>query len=118
EFNRTLAEYETGFGAVYLNRWIGFNHILAILNNPHSSFTLKVQLLDINWVNCENRYTNFEIGDKTTNYVLSLNADTANCGESITGTPNLNGRPFSTYDVDFTGVHECALNYGGGWWFD
>ncbi|KAK6174258.1 hypothetical protein SNE40_017570 [Patella caerulea] len=118
-FNRTLEEYEEGFGNIAFNKWLGLKQILHLLDNPSSTYSLRVVLVQPNSSTCVSQYTNFVVGNKSTSYRLYISGYTGVgiCGDSLTGTINLNNNPFSTYDVDYTGNLECAQRFGGGWWY-
>ncbi|KAK6170818.1 hypothetical protein SNE40_019120 [Patella caerulea] len=118
-YNRTLIEYEEGFGNVASNKWLGFIKLLYILGHPSSTHKLGVLLYKPDSSYCVNHYYNFAISNKSTSYKISISGNGAlACGDSLTGTINLNNNPFSTYDADYTGNNECAKRFGGGWWFD
>ncbi|XP_050389865.2 angiopoietin-related protein 7 [Patella vulgata] len=119
-FNRTLAEYEEGFGNVASNKWLGLQNVLYLLDNPNSTYTLGVHLYKSNASMCISNYYNFTIGNKSTSYKLDIGGYTdveIPCGDSLTGFINLNNNPFSTYDADDTGDLECPKRFGGGWWY-
>ncbi|KAK6168042.1 hypothetical protein SNE40_021947 [Patella caerulea] len=116
-FNRTMAEYEHGFGSVPLNRWIGLTKLRAIINyrTPDFEFRLHVLLFNTAWLPCSSFYLGFEVDNKLSKYSLDIayKGDIP-CGDSLT---DLVGNPFSTYDSDHTGSNKCAQRFGGGWWF-
>ncbi|KAK6170442.1 hypothetical protein SNE40_018835 [Patella caerulea] len=117
-FNRTLAEYERGFGEGPRHRWLGFDKIMQILNLTHTEMRLKI-LIDTEFSkSCINWYANFSIDSSIKKYNFYGTPGDMSCGDSILGSKSLLGNAFSTYDVDYTGTNACASKFGGGWWYD
>ncbi|XP_050415346.1 fibrinogen-like protein 1 [Patella vulgata] len=121
-FNRSLVDYELGFGIVRENSWIGFNRLLAVLNSsPDYKFALRVRL----WYNegeCITEYEGFNIGNKETGYKLIMEsytsvAGSSPCGDSLMDDLAVVGYSFTTYDVDYTNTNRCGQKIGAGWWF-
>ncbi|KAK6171008.1 hypothetical protein SNE40_019274 [Patella caerulea] len=121
-FNRTLIEYENGFGNVPRNSWIGFHHLLSMLSFPWSQFTLNIFIIIGDHSFCQAYYSYFTMASKEEGYFFRVGGyygpDANLCGNSMTGVGlNLEYVPFSTYDQDYTTNNHCASQYGGGWWF-
>ncbi|XP_050391467.1 fibrinogen beta chain [Patella vulgata] len=112
-FNRSRTEYEKGFGEVSKNQWIGFNKLLAMIENrPGFNFTIQIALKDEDGNSCNNFYRGLKLENSSNGYSISfVSNDTNSCGDSF-----VDGRPFSTYDADYTD-YQCATRFGGGWWF-
>ncbi|ESP05181.1 hypothetical protein LOTGIDRAFT_151987 [Lottia gigantea] len=120
-FNRSLHEYEVGFGNVPWNGWLGFDKILPLVNKPNTRTKLDVYITTTS-EKCQMSYTLFSIGNYSSQYTFYADAfgiTNRFCGDSIMGsnsTLNVTGRPFSTFDSDLTGF-DCPKTLGGGWWF-
>ncbi|KAK6170998.1 hypothetical protein SNE40_019266 [Patella caerulea] len=118
DFNKAWDEYVSGFGYKHSEYWLGLANIYSILQN-HDSFQLGFRL-DADATLYQAAYQNFNIQNVSNNYKISLgpfSTDPANpIGNAITGSANINGRPFSTYDRDQTN-HNCPIRFQGGWWF-
>ncbi|ESO86989.1 hypothetical protein LOTGIDRAFT_166723 [Lottia gigantea] len=119
-FNRSLHDYEIGFGNVPWNGWLGFD---KIFQTSKPTMALHVILKYASGLSCEVKYRYFSIGNKSSQYTFHADRIQTNtidfCGDSImggNGTLELTGRPFSTFDSDLTGVN-CPAILGGGWWF-
>ncbi|KAK6169635.1 hypothetical protein SNE40_020638 [Patella caerulea] len=121
-FNRSMTEYEQGFGNIVGNYWIGFNSLITVMYSGSAVYTLQVMLFKADWSPCMIYYGGFQINSSSgysfTSSFITHNSDVDNCGDSMTGSMNLAGNPFSTYDVDHTGTNKCASRLGGGWWFE
>ncbi|XP_050391244.1 angiopoietin-4 [Patella vulgata] len=122
-FNRSTTEYEQRFGNFDSNYWIGFNTLLDIMLGSPSTYRLQIMVFNTAWIPCSIYYEGFQIGNKSSGYSFGSSSTTpspdhADCGDSMTGSLNLIGNPFSTYDDDYTGVNQCANRLGGGWWFE
>ncbi|ESO90643.1 hypothetical protein LOTGIDRAFT_163865 [Lottia gigantea] len=123
DFNRTLQEYEQGFGIVPWDNWLGFDKTLQVINSQ-KSLKLHVHFTANDWKKCSIYYNDFNLGNASTQYRFQTTSNyetdsRPTCGDSITGSNNtldLRGRPFSTYDQDETS-NGCAAQFGGGWWF-
>ncbi|KAK6169562.1 hypothetical protein SNE40_020595 [Patella caerulea] len=121
-FNRTWSEYGNGFGYRSANHWLGLENIHSILDN-HPSFTLQLYLSYDNPASFAlSYYRGFYVHNVTDNYKISIASflDHSNfpAGDSLTnGSYNINDRPFSTYDRDYSNNNNCPGRFGGGWWY-
>ncbi|KAK6173958.1 hypothetical protein SNE40_017324 [Patella caerulea] len=121
-FNRSLVDYELGFGIVRENSWIGFTGLLAVLtSSPDNKFALRVEI-SYNGGECMTEYEGFNIGNKETGYKLIIESYTPvtgfnPCGDSLMDDLAVVGYSFTTYDVDYTDTHLCGQKIGAGWWF-
>jgi len=90
---------------------------------------LEVVLTDYNNQTYTALYSDFSVGDSSTNYRLSLsgyNATRSSLPDSLNGNSqnadNLNGMEFSTKDRDNDylnyGISCSGLHGDGGWWFN
>ncbi|KAK6169568.1 hypothetical protein SNE40_020598 [Patella caerulea] len=120
-FNRTWSEYVRGFGYRGGNHWLGLENIHSILDN-HPSFTLQLYLSYDNSASFAlSYYRGFYVRDVTDNYKISiasfLDHPSVPTGDSLTnGSYSINGRPFSTYDRDYSN-NNCPGRFGSGWWY-
>ncbi|ESO85009.1 hypothetical protein LOTGIDRAFT_131310, partial [Lottia gigantea] len=119
-FNRTLHEYEEGFGNRETEYWIGLKKMRKILRIGEYD-TMKIAFYNNDYSNRKQAYyKHVSIGNKTTGYAFSSSAyigDRSTAPDIMLGSVNALDQPFSTFDNDSTG-HACAANFGGGWWFD
>src|SRR6218665_734320 len=71
-------------------------------------------------------YDTFSIDSESNKYTLHLSGYSGNAGDSLTNTSLrssffLDGMYFSTFDNDNdrdVSNYNCAMSYGGGWWFN
>ncbi|ESP04076.1 hypothetical protein LOTGIDRAFT_97772, partial [Lottia gigantea] len=115
-FNRSMVEYEAGFGTMVTNRWIGFNRLLQMMTSG-STYKMAVFASDGSST-CMSYYQGFAISAQSGNYIFTYSYKSPSsyfpdCGNSMVGQK---GRPFSTYDSDHTSFN-CPSRFGGGWWF-
>uniref|UniRef100_A0A1I8JFS2 Fibrinogen C-terminal domain-containing protein n=1 Tax=Macrostomum lignano TaxID=282301 RepID=A0A1I8JFS2_9PLAT len=97
-FARNWTEYENGFGDGY-DFWIGLRIINELTGN--SPRLLRVEA--VTWSNvlyvCE--YSNFTVGNSTTNYTMNYGSYlTASSNTSMDSLNYHRGRPFTTIDRD------------------
>ncbi|XP_033638492.1 ficolin-3-like [Asterias rubens] len=114
DFYRTWVEYQSGFGDLRNEFWLG-NDILRDLTGS-GQWELRVDMEDWQSNTAWASYGEFAVtGDKYTLHVGSYdNRSTA--GDSMT---NHNGRPFTTKDLDNDAKDNtnCAEIRKGAWWF-
>ena len=75
------------------------------------------------WYSAE--YSTFCVSDEAGKYLLTAAGYSGDAGDALTATPQSqhipNGKMFTTFDSDndlcATGCN-CAVDQGGGWWFD
>ncbi|KAK6187429.1 hypothetical protein SNE40_005460 [Patella caerulea] len=121
DFNKTWNEYSTGFGNANGNYWLGLENIFNILQN-HNRFKLAVGFtFDDHASQLQGYYRDFHISNANDNYSISLgefsNHPQGGPGNSLTdGTFSINGRPFSTYDRDYSN-NDCPVRFNSGWWY-
>ncbi|KAK6169444.1 hypothetical protein SNE40_020500 [Patella caerulea] len=120
DFNRTFDEYSKGFGNPLGNYFIGLDNIYNLVKLHDRITGLSPILYFLDSPLCTSFYGIENIANKTDNYRLSIGGyvnRAAYCGDSLTnGSYSINGRPFSTFDRDFTN-YNCPLRFGGGWWY-
>ncbi|ESO85013.1 hypothetical protein LOTGIDRAFT_131239, partial [Lottia gigantea] len=116
-FNRSYSEYVKGFGNCRVDYWLGLEKIYAILENEPNS-RLDVGWFDANGNFQNSAYKDFKLGNATTDYVFySSRFWYGDTDDALLSPPSIGDRPFSTYDNDHTGGHNCPINFGGGWWY-
>uniref|UniRef100_A0A1I8FST1 Fibrinogen C-terminal domain-containing protein n=1 Tax=Macrostomum lignano TaxID=282301 RepID=A0A1I8FST1_9PLAT len=117
-FARNWTEYENGFGDGY-DFWIGLRIINELTGN--SPRLLRVEA--VTWSNvlyvCE--YSNFTVGNSTTNYTMNYGSYlTASSNTSMDSLNYHRGRPFTTIDRDNdqNPSGACTDTRGfAGWWY-
>lgn len=81
-FRRNWKNYELGFGDVNGEFWLG-NKNLALLSSPSAeanSTELRIDLEDFDNAYRHAKYSNFNVGDKTNNYRLTVAGYSGNAG--------------------------------------
>ncbi len=144
-FNRSWAEYVTGFGSLRSDFWSGLEMIAQLTQKR--AHKLMIELTDWSDQTFYAHYDRFEIGNEDDYYRLSLSSDyTGNASrdqidDAYFGFLAQNGAYFSTYDnnkktkyntTSYTSqtsnlkqfssqqppLKNCAAKSGGGWWFN
>uniref|UniRef100_A0A8C6SE66 Fibrinogen C-terminal domain-containing protein n=1 Tax=Neogobius melanostomus TaxID=47308 RepID=A0A8C6SE66_9GOBI len=112
DFYRTWSEYNTGFGNISEEFWLG-NRLLHNLTSI-GPVSLRVDMRSGNDT-AYAHYANFFIDSEERNYTLTISGYTGTAGDSMR---YHNNRPFSTRDKDPDplGIH-CSRAYMGGWWY-
>ena len=115
DFYRTWAEYQSGFGDLQNEFWLG-NDILRDLTGS-GQWRLRVDMEDWKSNKSWSSYGEFAVtGDKYTLHVGSYDAQSP-AGDSM---PWHDGQSFSTKDQnnDPRSGYNCAKLYEGAWWFN
>lgn len=115
DFYKTWNEYESGFGNLSTNFWLG-NRYIHILTNQ-GKCGLRVDLTSMEGETAYASYEHFSVGDAESYYKLTVSGYSGTAGDSLTSRGN--EMKFSTYDVDndvYSG--HCAVMYHGAWWYD
>ncbi|XP_050394489.1 ficolin-1 isoform X2 [Patella vulgata] len=122
DFNRTMDEYANGFGYIHGSYWLGLEHVYNILHNGNQ-FALEVVYVfnDKLMSPARGYYYDFNISNRSDNYRIDIKSyveyTAKSIGDSLTQSGyNINGRPFSTYDQDFSN-YDCPGRFHGGWWY-
>ncbi|XP_062579576.1 ficolin-2-like [Saccostrea cucullata] len=123
-FNRTWAEYKTGFGNPKDSYWIGNDVIHQLTRGRNSSLYVSITLT--NGTKLYELYNQFSVVDEINKYRLFLGGPaTGTLGDRIIDTgnsvTNLSGMSFSTLDRDNDRAgFNCAVYFGGGggWWYN
>ncbi|XP_076099578.1 fibrinogen-like protein A [Mytilus galloprovincialis] len=109
DFYRGWLEYVKGFGDVNTEFWIGNDKLHDLTSQ--GSYELRVDLEDFNGDKAYAKYSTFNIGDQSTNYILNVNGYSGTAGDAL---KFHNKQTFSTKDKD---QNECSKSYKGGWWY-
>ncbi|XP_053376389.1 fibrinogen-like protein A [Mercenaria mercenaria] len=115
-FNRTFSEYESGFGALNGEFWLGLKTVQEMTYQVRPTLRLDVRTDDD--MMFTETYQNFYL-DKGPRYTLRFGEQVNDVGSEGYLKTNKN-QHFSTYDVDqdSASASNCARNNGGGWWYN
>ncbi|ESO87024.1 hypothetical protein LOTGIDRAFT_97780, partial [Lottia gigantea] len=120
DFNRTKHIYSSGFGQRFGNYWLGLQNIFELIQIEEHEYHIRAVKTTEEIEECT--YSTFKIENASANYVIDLGTykrppGGLPLGDSMSlSNYNINGKPFSTYDRDFSGG--CpADRKGGGWWY-
>ena len=105
-FNLYWSDYQVGFGNLSGEFWLGLEKIHRLTT---TATLLRVDMQDFQLNPRYAKYTSFRVGDSLSSYTLSVSGYSGTAGDSLAG--HHNGSRFKT-----TG--SCALQWGGGWWFN
>ncbi|XP_077972533.1 fibrinogen-like protein A isoform X1 [Styela clava] len=113
DFYRGWEEYKKGFGNPDGELWLGLDKLHRMTSRKN--YSLRIDLL--NWEG-ERRYaaySTFRIGDKDSNYRLTVSGYSGNAKDGMNRHNNL---PFTTHDRDNDQSRSnCAVRYHGAWWY-
>ncbi|KAL5011697.1 hypothetical protein ScPMuIL_010248, partial [Solemya velum] len=114
DFYRDWASYETGFGDLMGEFWLGNNFIHGITNQ--GSYELMVNMSDFEGHSAYAHYNIFDVGDADSKYLLTVSGFSGTAGD---GMIHQNNMKFSTYDRDHdTYDSNCAAVFRGAWWYN
>ena len=119
-FNRTWAEYRSGFGSVDAKGrgefWLG-NQNLHLLTSQEETL-LRLEMEDWEGGVVTAAYT-VRVGSEEEGFPLHVSGYTGDAGDALTAPQSHNGMKFSTFDRDNDRWEgNCAETFGGGWWYD
>ena len=117
-FNRSWAEYKVGFNDSRGNYWLGNDLLsqLTLTGRYKARFDLQSRSNTSNWYSAE--YNTFIVQPESDsdNYRLEVSRYSGNAGQDSLS--HQNGMQFTTFDRDNDHLPlNCALSYGGGWWY-
>ena len=114
DFYRNWTDYESGFGNLTGEFWLGLSKIHRL--TKEGSNTLRVDLGDFEGNTSYATYSTFEVGNSSTEYILTVGGYSGTAGDSM---HSHNGRRFSTRDNDNDNWSEvnCAQRVTGAWWY-
>lgn len=112
DFNRTLEEYEFGFGDIAGEFWYGLKNIHCL--TKREPVQLRVEIGNGTEPSIVWEYQTFRIGTRPY-YTLTIGTGKGT-GDTYDALYQHKNRYFHTYDRDVTG-RGCAKKYGAGWWY-
>lgn len=121
-FVQDWATYQSGFGDLETNFWLGLDNMHA-LTSEGPSMQLHMYMeeaVDPPAVTNTAWYDTFLVGDDTSNYLLAVG--TCNACPNGDEMALANGQQFTTYDDDNDArtagtLTSCSRLYKGGWWY-
>ncbi|XP_023154096.2 mucin-2-like [Amphiprion ocellaris] len=120
-FNRTWAEYQTGFGQLDGGEfWLG-NDLIHLLTRDRD-MVLRVELEDFEGVAEFAQYEQFRVASERLRYRLTVGGYWGTAGDALRFNKRYdhNHRAFTTPDRDHDRYPSgnCGVYYSSGWWFD
>ena len=115
---RDWVDYETGFGDLTGNHWLGLANLQRLVSGIFVELLIYLEDFNNNWVYAQ--YSDFSIRDSAGNYRIDVSGYNGTAGDSM---EFHNGQEFSTRDrenspysanADF---YPCAVNMRGAWWY-
>lgn len=107
-------DYENGFGDRSNELWLGLAQVHRLTASTART-ELRVDLEDFSSNTRYAQYTDFEIGDASSNYTLTVAGYSGTAGDSLDYHNNF---PFSTRDRDNDNSgSNCAQVHMGAWWY-
>ncbi|CAC5412320.1 Fibrinogen-like protein A,Ryncolin-4,Angiopoietin-related protein 7,Angiopoietin-related protein 1,Ficolin-3,Ficolin-1-B,Techylectin-5A,Ficolin-2,Ryncolin-1,Tenascin-R,Fibrinogen-like protein 1,Angiopoietin-1,Tenascin-X,Fibrinogen C domain-containing protein 1-A,Tenascin-N,Ryncolin-3,Tenascin,Fibroleukin,Fibrinogen C domain-containing protein 1,Fibrinogen gamma chain,Techylectin-like protein,Ryncolin-2,Angiopoietin-related protein 6,Techylectin-5B,Angiopoietin-related protein 2,Angiopoietin-2,Microfibril-a len=119
DFYRGWSDYEVGIGNLKSEFWLG-NKFIHLLTST-GKYKLYIHLEDFEGNSRYAEYSEFNIGNAATKFVLNVDGYSGNAGDSLMspGDQNHNGMMFSTTDRDNDRTLEnCATKYKAAWWYN
>ncbi|VDI67079.1 microfibril-associated glycoprotein 4-like isoform X1 [Mytilus galloprovincialis] len=115
DFFRGWTEYVTGFGDLNTEFWLGNDNLHDLTSK--GSYELRVDLEGFGGDKAYAKYSTFNIGDQSTNYILIVNGYSGTAGDAL---EYHNKQAFSTKDKDndSDSGRNCAEVYKGAWWYN
>ena len=120
DFYRDWNDYEEGFGYIDHEFWLGLSKIHRLTEAANNTL-LRIDLGDGEGSTAYAEYSTFNVGDSSTEYILTIANYSGTAGDSMTstGNENLNGCKFSTEDEDNDNWgSNCASKHQGAWWYN
>lgn len=120
-FNRTWAQYRSGFGELDGGEfWLG-NNMIHLLTRERGMM-LRVELEDFQREKRFAEYSQFRVASERLRYTLTVGGYSGNAGNALRFSKSYdhNHRAFTTLDRDHDRYPSgnCAAYYSSGWWFD
>lgn len=120
-FNRTWAEYRSGFGELDGGEfWLGNNKIHLLTRER--DMVLRVELEDFDGEMEYAEYAHFRVASERMRYRLTVGGYSGTAGDALRFSKSYdhNNRPFTTPDRDHDRYPSgnCGAYYSSGWWFD
>ncbi|XP_061468954.1 fibrinogen-like protein 1-like protein isoform X2 [Rhineura floridana] len=120
-WSQTWSSYKYGFGDLMGNHWLG-NEYMHLLTNQNP-FSARFVITNRNGETKYAEYQSVKVDSENSGYALRLGNYSGNAGDALTtiGESGIHDNMgFSTQDQDNdrrAGTN-CALDNGGGWWYD
>nr|AFM93774.1 fibrinogen-like protein A [Apostichopus japonicus] len=115
-FYRSWPQYQTGFGNLNTEFWLGNDNIHYLTSQ--GDYELRVEMNNTLGNHYYAKYSKFRIGDSFSEYLLVLGAYSGTAGDSLA---DHNTMRFSTYDNDndaYSGNCASHSSHGrGAWWY-
>ncbi|XP_053742794.1 fibroleukin-like [Synchiropus splendidus] len=120
-FNRTWAEYKSGFGELRSGEfWLG-NNLIHWLTRDRD-MVLRVELEDFEGVKGHAEYQQFSVASERMRFRLTVGDYSGTAGDALRSTDryNHNNQAFTTPDRDYDRYlsGNCGAYYSSGWWFN
>ncbi|KAM9376483.1 uncharacterized protein KZ484_009063 [Pholidichthys leucotaenia] len=120
-FNRSWAEYRSGFGKLDGGEfWLG-NSLIHLLTHSRDT-ELRVELEDFHGVREYARYEHFRVASERLRFRLTVGGYSGTAGDALrfSRTYDHHNRAFTTPDRDNDRYPSgnCGAYYSSGWWFD
>ena len=114
DFYRYWTDYQNGFGNLTGEFWLGLSKIHRL--TKEGSNTLRVDLEDFDNNTVYAKFSTFNIGDNSTEYILTVGGYSGTAGDSMY---LHDGMRFSTRDDDndLGPTYSCAIGHTGAWWY-
>ncbi|XP_060583411.1 microfibril-associated glycoprotein 4-like [Ruditapes philippinarum] len=113
DFYKTWDEYETGFGNLRDNFYLGNRFIHEITSQ--GKYQLRVELISFQGESAFAEYSHFFIGDSESSYKLHVDGYSGTAGDALA---RHNEMKFSTNDRDNDLYKSnCAVEFHGAWWY-
>ncbi|KAF6031757.1 hypothetical protein EB796_009964 [Bugula neritina] len=115
DFYRDWNNYKLGFGNLSGEFWLGNDNLVAALQAADNN-VLRVDLESFDDETAYAKFSSFNVGDESTQYLLSVSGYSGTAGNSFT---NHSGKKFSTKDRDYDAYSgSCAVRHYGAWWYN
>ncbi|XP_026167647.1 uncharacterized protein LOC113133214 [Mastacembelus armatus] len=120
-FNRSWAEYRSGFGELHGGEfWLGNDKIHLLTRDR--AMVLRVELEDFDGVTEYAQYEQFRVAGERLRYRLTVGGYSGTAGDALRFSRSYdhNNRAFTTPDRDHDRYPSgnCGAYYSSGWWFD
>ncbi|KAH3779362.1 hypothetical protein DPMN_157164 [Dreissena polymorpha] len=113
-FNRTWADYKSGFGNLSGEFWLGNEHIFQLTKDEPRELRIDMEIF--NGTKRYALYSKCSISSESEKYKLNVAGYSGDVRDSLA---HHSGASFSTFDADNddSWYDCCACTYGGGWWY-
>ncbi|XP_067934637.1 fibrinogen C domain-containing protein 1-A-like [Watersipora subatra] len=114
DFYRNWRNYRLGFGDVNGEHWLGLDRLTTILSGEDE---LRVDMEAVSNEKAYAMYSNFSVGDRSTDYVLHVSGYSGTAGDDLSQVHS--SMKFSTFDKDNDpDSRNCAQTFHGAWWYN